>query len=145
VADELEPFKRYGVGERFSMSSFSDYAWDVIEKENGHYYLAEEVDKRIADLQAKLEEKERASSNWEDRFNDRGDDLGRANGDIRKLAAELQRLRAENARLKQPVTAAEWSSHCPRSVGGHVLPGNGIEIANALLASRSKEPEGEQR
>ena len=53
---------------------------------------------RLADLQAKLEEKDRI------------------------IAA-----------LERPVTPIEWSSHCPRSVGGHVLPGNGIAVANAVI------------
>ena len=102
------------------------------------------------------------------------DDLGRANGDIRKLREalqaairlienhgtcvdmdelraalavadapfaaqddvdrQLQRLRTENARLKQPVTDEEWSKMLPQR-----------SDVDALLASRSKEPEGEQR
>jgi hypothetical protein len=49
---------------------------------------------------------------------------------------ENEQLRAENARLKQPVTAMEWSM-------AHIRAGfNGIDIVNELLASRSKEPKG---
>lgn len=132
---------------------------ELIANADGAYVLFADHEREVAELRGLLEEKELM-------LGIRTIEVGSLEKEADGLQAELQLLRAENARLKQPVTAEE-NFHFERDLVMQTLTGaehlrNNVQrhlstmtsgeqwslyraIAKLVLASRSKEPEGEQR
>ncbi len=111
-----------------------------------HQKRTDEAEAQKRELEQRVKELERNAISVPDGFGTAQeylqsvvDENNRFMETIYRQVSEKDKFKAENARLKAPVTDIEWYDNCDRDPAGYVLPTNGMIVSNRIIAARAAQ------